>query len=222
MELREIWKRLKSIILFGIVYLCAFFFMEARKVPIHIIHTTLDDLIPFCEYFIIPYVLWFLYVIGTVLYLGLFRNDRIEYNRFIGNMMLGMIAFVIVSFIYPNGQNLRPAVISDNIFGRAVALLYQIDTPTNVLPSLHVFASIACDLALCRDKWFQKHTAWQWASHLLTVLIILSTMFLKQHSIIDVMAALLCNLTFYPLAYHFELHPEKWTVKNQKTSEEIL
>lgn len=57
MSVKEIAHRLKGIILFGIFYLTAFFCMEARDVPIHIIHTAFDDMIPFCKYFIIPYVI---------------------------------------------------------------------------------------------------------------------------------------------------------------------
>lgn len=209
MELKEIWKRLKGIIIFGIAYLTAFFFMEMRVVPIHVIHTRFDDMIPFCEYFIIPYVIWFVYVCGTVLYLGLFDKKSKEYNWFAANMMLGMVIFVITSLVYPNGQNLRPDIVPDGFFTRAVKLLYTIDTNTNVLPSLHVYVSVACDIALCRDAGFKKHPVWQWACHILTVLICLSTMFLKQHSIIDVAAALFCNTLTYPLVYHWE-HITAW------------
>lgn len=211
MNLKELWNRLRGIIIFGIAYLTAFFFMEARNVPIHIIHTKFDDMIPFCEYFIIPYVLWYLYVCGTVLYLGLTDKTLKEYNRFISNMVAGMVVFVITSLVYPNGQNLRPDIAVDNIFTWAVNLLYTLDTSTNILPSLHVFASVACDLALCRDARFKKHTFWQWISHILTILICLSTMFLKQHSIIDVVAALFCNALFYPIIYSRELLPRKFS-----------
>ncbi|MBQ8857576.1 MAG: phosphatase PAP2 family protein [Lachnospiraceae bacterium] len=215
MEFKEIWKRLKGIIIFGICYLTTFFFMEARDVPINIIHTKFDDLIPFCEYFIIPYVIWYVYVCGTVLYLGLTDKTLKEYNRFIANMILGMIIFVITSLVYPNGQNLRPEIVVDGFFTWAVDLLYTIDTSTNILPSLHVFASVACDMALCRDSRFKKHPSWQWASHILTLLICLSTMFLKQHSVIDVIAALLCNITFYPLVYHWEYITAKFATRKK-------
>lgn len=219
MDLKELFKRLKGILLFGAAYLTAFFLMEARDVPIHIIHTSLDDRIPFCEYFIIPYVLWFVYVCGTVLYLGLSKSKATEYNRFILTMELGMIVFVITSLIYPNGQNLRPRIESDNIFTWAVNLLYKTDTCTNILPSLHVFASVACDIALCRDRWFKKHPAAAWGSHILAVLICLSTMFLKQHSVVDVICALICNLLFYPLVYCWEeIRIRSKIKKAQKTS----
>lgn len=204
MRINEIWKRLRGIIIFGIFYLVSFFFIEARNVPVHIIHTKFDDLIPFCKYFIIPYVIWYFYVCGTILYLGLNDSKRKEYNRFITNMILCMIIFILTSLIYPNGQDLRPALSGNGFFEWAVNLLYTIDTPTNILPSLHVFASLACDIALCRDPWFKKQPIRQWCSHILAFSICLSTMFLKQHSIIDVSAAFLCNGLFYSLIYRWE------------------
>ena len=201
MSTKELIKRLRGILLFGIFYLVTFFFIESRNVPIHIIHTKFDDYIPFCEYFIIPYVLWYLYVAGTVLYLGLTDKSGKEYYRLIINMAFGMIIFVIVSFLYPNGQDLRPVFASDNIFKWLVNMLYTIDTPTNILPSLHVYASVACDIALCKNLQFKKHPSWRWVSHILTILIILSTIFLKQHSIIDIITALFLNLVLYLLVY---------------------
>ena len=202
MELKEFIKRLSSIVIFGIVYMSTFFVLEQRDVPIHIIHTALDDIIPFCEYFIVPYVIWYAYVVGTILYLGLTDKSAKEYYGLIWSMMLGMVVFVLVCLIYPNGQNLRPTALPDNVFGQAVAYLYTIDTSTNILPSLHVFVSVACDIALCRDPRFKKHPTWIWASHILTISICLATMFLKQHSAIDVITALICNLAIYLFVYH--------------------
>lgn len=203
MVLKQLLIKLRGILLFGFLYLLTFFFMESRDIPVHIIHTKFDDLIPFCEYFIIPYVIWYVYVCATIFYLGLTEQNITEFNRLIITMILGMMVFVIVSFVYPNGQNLRPHILIDNIFTKAVNLLYTIDTSTNILPSLHVFVSLACDIALCRNSLFKEHQILQWTVHILTILICLSTMFLKQHSIIDVIAALICNITFYPLVYHW-------------------
>lgn len=215
MELKQLWQRLRGIIIFGFFYLTTFFLMESRVVPINIIHTKFDDIIPFCEYFIIPYVLWYFYACGTILYLGLTDKTEKEYQRFITTMMLGMIVFVLTSLIYPNGQNLRPELIPDTFFKKAVCLLYSVDTSTNILPSLHVFVSVACDIALCRDPRFKKHPSWIAASHILSISICLSTMFLKQHSLIDVIAALICNRIFYRLVYHWDFISAKFQERTQ-------
>ena len=98
----------------------------------------------FCEIFIIPYFLWFFYIAAAVLYFAFFNNSRAEYIRLLLNLGIGMTAFLLVSYIYPNGLTLRPVEFPrDNIFTDMVRLLYRIDTPTNVLPSIHVYNSVA-------------------------------------------------------------------------------
>ena len=69
----------------------------------HVIHTALDDYIPFCEYFIIPYLLWFGYVGWGIGYFYL--KDRSEYFRLCAMLFTGMTIFLIVSTIYPNGHH---------------------------------------------------------------------------------------------------------------------
>jgi membrane-associated phospholipid phosphatase len=192
------------ILIYGLLYLLAFQYLEQRHVyGYHIVHTVFDDLIPFCEYFIVPYLLWFPYMIGAIVYFIFFNKNKREYYQLILNLMMGMTIFVIVSYVYPNVQHLRPSEFPrDNIFTRLVGILYQADTPTNVLPSIHVFNSLAIHMAInsceaLKDrKWVQR------GSLLLTILIVLSTMFLKQHTVVDVCLgatlALFGVLIFYP------------------------
>ncbi len=70
-----------------------------------------------------------------------------------------------------------------------VKVLYKTDTPTNVLPSIHVFNSIGAGIAISHSNDLKKHRWIQISAYILAALIILSTMFLKQHSVTDVIAA---------------------------------
>ena len=89
----------------------------------------------------------------------------------------------------PNGLTIRPVVFErDNIFVDLVKMLYQTDTPTNVFPSLHVFNSLAACIAIKNSKKLNEHKAICMGAYILTALIIMATMFLKQHSVLDVMA----------------------------------
>lgn len=194
-------RNLIPVVCVGILYLIAFFLLENREVPIHIIQTKLDNLIPFCEYFIIPYILWFFYVAATVVYFACLNDDREEYKRLCISLLTGMIVFLTISLIYPNGQNLRPSLTGENVFERLVMHLYAADTPTNILPSLHVFYSTVCCIALMRNERIKTSRRRRGLISALTVSIILSTMFLKQHSTIDVVMALLMNGTCYQLFY---------------------
>ncbi|MDD6618120.1 MAG: phosphatase PAP2 family protein [Clostridiales bacterium] len=176
------------IVTYSILYLCIFQYLEQRHVySYHLIHCALDDLIPFCEYFIVPYLLWFPYQVFVIAYFIFFNKEKREYYQLTLNLCMGMTVFLIVSWLYPNIQLLRPAVFTgDSLFIRAIQQLYSMDTPTNILPSIHVFNSIAIHLAICKCEQLKDKKWLKRGAGILTFLIILSTMFLKQHSVIDV------------------------------------
>ena len=176
------------IVTYSILYLCIFQYLEQRHVySYHLIHCALDDLIPFCEYFIVPYLLWFPYQVFVIAYFIFFNKEKREYYQLTLNLCMVMTVFLIVSWLYPNIQLLRPAVFTgDSLFIRAVQQLYSMDTPTNILPSIHVFNSIAIHLAICKCEQLKDKKWLKRGAGILTFLIILSTMFLKQHSVIDV------------------------------------
>ena len=56
--------------------------------PYHVMHTALDDMIPFEEIFIVPYLMWFLYVAATIAFF-FFRN-RDDYYRLCTFLFTGM------------------------------------------------------------------------------------------------------------------------------------
>jgi len=106
-----------------------------------------------------------------------------------------MMIFLVVSAVYPNRLDLRPDYVDTNsICGMLVAFLYKTDTPTNVLPSIHVFNTMALCFAVHGNKQLQQKKLLTLASDILGVLIVLSTMFLKQHSVIDVSIGLVMSV----------------------------
>ena len=129
------------IAIYFVVYLILFGYLEQRPVrAYHVVHTVFDDMIPFCEIFIIPYLLWFPYVVITVVYF-LFRNkNKKEYFQLIFNLMMGMTVFLVVSYIYPNVQYLRPAVFprSNILHDWWPSSIGQILTPTSCQVSMYL------------------------------------------------------------------------------------
>ncbi|MBS6195391.1 MAG: phosphatase PAP2 family protein [Clostridiales bacterium] len=195
-------KRLIPIVLYGAFYMICFSLLEQRPGKYHLINSSLDQKIPFCEYFIVPYFLWFAYIAGTVLFFVYFNEDRTEYINLLVNLGLGMTLFLIVSYVYPNGLALRPHEFPrDNIFTAMVQYLYRIDTPTNVLPSIHVYNSVAAFCAINSCRKLQKHRIIRYSAFVLTTLIVLSTMFLKQHSIADVATGITFSVASYIVIY---------------------
>lgn len=155
-----------------------------RCIPVH---TVIDDWIPFCEVFVIPYVLWYFLIAGSLLYFLLYDVDsfRSLQTFFIITQLVAIIAYILL----PTRQDLRPAVFPrDNLLTRCVGFLYCVDTNTGVCPSLHAALSVAMASVWLKAK--QIPVWWKGCVVILAVLICLSTMFIKQHSAVDVLAAL--------------------------------
>lgn len=185
------------------LYLIGFFLLEQRDIQeYHIIHSSIDQLIPFVEIFVIPYMLWFVFMVAAIIYFAFFNPDVKEYWQLILTLGIGMTVFLIISWLFPNMLELRPAEFGrSNIFTFMISILYKIDTPTNVFPSIHVFNSIAIGIAIVRCKALKKHNVVRIGSLVLSILIVLSTMFIKQHSVYDVTFGILMYICLYKFLY---------------------
>lgn len=169
----------------------------------NIIHMAIDDYIPFCEIFVVPYYLWFLYVSVTVVFF--FFRDKTDYRRCLTFLITGMTLFLIISTLYPNGHHLRLNVMPrENIFTQWIAALWRNDTPTNIWPSIHVYNALGTHFAIAKSKAFEKHKGIRLASLALCISIILSTMLIKQHSMSDVLGALGLAGIMYVAVYRYD------------------
>ena len=189
------------VFLYVLIYMPWFGWLEKTVTTnYYVIHSVFDDYIPFCEYFIIPYLIWFPYIAIVLLYF--FFTDKTGFYKATKLLFTGMTLFLVISTVFPNGLNLRPIVFErTNMFTDMVQVLYQTDTSTNVLPSLHVFNSIGVSIAVANSEKLKQYKWVQLSSLVLTTLIVLSTMFLKQHSIIDVVAGCIMAYLLYRLVY---------------------
>jgi membrane-associated phospholipid phosphatase len=194
------YRSLSVMAVYAVFYLAAFFYLERRKVAIYEINFGIDKYIPFCEVFVIPYIMWFGYVAFTVIYLCI--KDKEESDKLVAFLMAGMTIFIIISAVFPNGHHLRPAVFPrDNVFTRIIKYLYAADTPTNVLPSIHVYNSIGIMIAVVRSKCFAGRNAVKTFMLGLGISIICSTVLIKQHSMLDVLLAFLLSAIMYSICY---------------------
>lgn len=154
----------------------------------HSVHCALDDRIPFLEIFIIPYLFWHISIIG--MHLWLYFHDSTVYRQYTRYLMVSMGISTAAFILYPTCQNLRPEVFPrDNLLTDAVRFLYRVDTNTNVCPSEHVIGSVGFLLAACHSEKLRvpkKRGLFTVAA----VLTAVATVFLKQHSLVDVAMAL--------------------------------
>lgn len=165
----------------------------------HPVWCALDDMIPFHELFLVPYLFWFVFLVGMNLYLGLFEPG--EFRRFMYFIMFTYSVTLVIYLIYPTCQNLRPESFErDNFLTRFMAGFYAFDTNTNVCPSIHVCGSLAVSFAACHTRLF-RHPVWKIAFLAMGLLISASTVFVKQHSVIDVFAAFILSAIGYVAVY---------------------
>ena len=166
----------------------------------HVIYMKIDDYIPFCEVFIVPYLLWFAYIGVVVSYIAL--TDKADFKKMCIVLYTGMTVFLIVSTVYPNGHLLRPTTFPrDNIFTQAIAKLYETDTSTNIFPSIHVYNSVSAHFAIIYNEKLKKKKWICIGSAILMVSIVMSTVLLKQHSVFDIITALALVIIMQQLVY---------------------
>lgn len=166
------------------------YFLTERLIPYekcYPVHCFLDDIIPFCEYFVIFYTGWYLLIVASLLYFALYNPDNFK------NLMKFIITTQIVAMaiyiLFPNRQDLRPAeFVNSNIFTDILGLIYKADTSTNVCPSLHVGYSIGI-----ASTWLKEKGASKWSKIFVTIfsfMVCISVSFVKQHSVVDILVAL--------------------------------
>lgn len=189
------------ILLYAFLYIPWFSYLERTVTrDYYVIHTRLDDFIPFHEFFIIPYLAWFFYVSGVILYF-FFKNKQ-DYYRLCIYLFTGMTLSLIVCTVFHNGTDLRPVVDPEkNICSKLVACLHAADTSTNIFPSIHAYNSIVVHLSIIKSEAFKNRRFFRLLSLIMAVSICVSTVCLKQHSIVDVMGAMLMAYAFYPMVY---------------------
>lgn len=186
-------------IIYTIIYFTWFIYLEENLTPRYVISSPVDDFIPFCEYFIIPYLLWFFFIPCTLFALMFF--DRDSFWKMVAMMFIGNLICLLLYSLFPNSVETKHLVSNENFFCKLVNILYHTDTPTNVCPSIHVLDTFAAHIALSRSRLSEKHTWLKGFSGVFLVLICIATVTLKQHSIIDVFASFVLIFFLEKLAY---------------------
>jgi len=171
--------------LYLFVFLTGFFLVQMfGPQPRVILHCAVDDWIPFRSSFVLAYFLWYAWVPVFLLYFMV--RERAAYLRLCFVMFVGATFCLLVYVLLPNGLQLREEITGSGFCDQIVRFLRSVDPPRNVCPSIHVSSTVAIHLVLCRSQTFRDSRRMRLLSLAVTLLICVSTMFIKQHSLIDV------------------------------------
>lgn len=198
------------------IHMLWFMFLETIDFSDYtVMHCALDDIIPFCEWFVIPYISWFVYMVATGIYF-LFYDAR-AFENFCLSLFIGFFISMIIVTTWHTGQELRPQNLEVTNFPTWVLnIIYTLDTNTCVFPSMHIVGAIATAVNLSASSTLKKKVWLQICNWVLCILIVLSTMFIKQHSALDVIAGIV--LETIVLLVVFKGWPGKLLDKLTKTT----
>ena len=184
-------RHLIPIAVWFVIYMGLFGFLEiVPPKDVHLIHCALDDRIPNMAIFIYPYVSWFPYILVCAA-LAIKNLDDRQFKKAVLVLTTGMNIFLLISYVWPTGLDLRESIVYDlhTLSGNLLKFVQTLDTPKSVFPSMHVYVTLLLQYTLEMQK--KLIPAWGiWVGRVLAVLIVLSTMFTKQHSAVDVTAAI--------------------------------
>lgn len=169
------------------------------------IGNNIDSNIPFINVFIIPYVIWYLFIFYLpILY---YKYDKTVFTKYVISYLVGIIIGDIIFICYPTIIN-RPEITDGGIINFLVKFIYKCDTPAiNCFPSLHcliAFFFMFYTLELKKLKNIYKIIIC-----VVSFLIVCSTVFVKQHVFIDILGGLAVSLLVY-----FIVRCNKKLVKN--------
>ena len=167
------------------------------------IYISVDASLPFVPLFIWPYIYWYLFIVGTVVYF--FFKDKSEFYKNVAFLFIGMTICLVIFTVFPTTFDHRPVEWNaDSMSAFFIDFIYSADKCQNVFPSIHVYNSIGCAIALCKYPGFKHPKLVKVIAIISAVLITLSTMLIKQHSILDAVGASILSIIMYVLVYKID------------------
>ena len=180
-----------------LIVFCVFSFIYLNEENVHIaanggrfaiLETWLDAYIPFAPYFVFAYYLYYPWVLLPI---PILRDRQVFYHTIFAFWLLQTTA--LVSYLALPSRMVRPVLTGDGIAMDMVRAMYKADPGFNLLPSLHVAHSTL--IALVFWKYGRKYFPVVAAG---TLMISISTVFIKQHYVIDIPAGLVyAGVAFY-------------------------
>ncbi|MCL6573539.1 MAG: phosphatase PAP2 family protein, partial [Bacillus sp. (in: Bacteria)] len=160
--------------------------------------TSIDQAIPFLPIFILPYILWYAYIFCYLVYFCL--KDTKVYLKTLALIVVAELICFLVYFFFQTTVP-RPTIIGNDFLNTLVQWIYSKDRPYNCFPSIHVLTTFAIMLASLHIK--NKHLFNTICIHVSGTLIIISTLFIKQHVIFDLVVSIFLVTILYGFLFEF-------------------
>ncbi len=161
-----------------------YYLVKAFEVNFYVMETMVE--LPFIKQFVYFYDIWYPFIIlNTFL---IYKFNRKDFKYLITVMLLAGLLSHITFIIYPT-MVLRPEINIKGLSDLILYITYKLDTPAvNCLPSMHCVYCFATSFFILRSKEIKPK--YRVLIVTISMLIVLSTMFIRQHIIEDALLAL--------------------------------
>lgn len=204
MKIKKIDIKLFMTILLLIIFESLLFFLTKPFIHSpHILNTKLDNAMPYIPYFVYPYILW--YIMLMVVPYFTYKKSKTSFYKYATTYIISTIIAAIIFVVFPNGV-IRPEIIDTSFSSKLVKILYTLDTPSiNCLPSIHcLYAFLFLISAI--DTKDKTNILYKIVICILTILIVLATLFIKQHVLLDAVVALIISIVIWIIVDRFKLY----------------
>lgn len=164
--------------------------------------TAFDRAVPFCPAWVSVYVLS--YPFWAVSYwLTAKHTEKDFWFRFVTADTLAKLMCGVIFLLFPT-TNIRPEILGDGVWDKLMSLIYTLDEPVNLFPSLHCLSSLMSYLGVRKAR--NLSGTYKGGTLAFAVLVFLSTQFTKQHYVVDIAGGVVVALLCYGLAVRTSLY----------------
>lgn len=157
----------------------------------YVLGSSLDDKMPFIPQFVWIYIFWYTMLFWVPYYI--FAKNKDSFYKYAVTFVITTLIAGVIFVSFPNTV-VRANIIDNNTACKAVKLIYTLDDPgINCLPSIHCLYSFLFIFGILDTK----SNSPKWMKILiitLSILVVLSTLFIKQHVLYDAIAAFIIGI----------------------------
>lgn len=207
---REIKRKHLLIFMVMIASMMLYYITNRPIGAVHILTLPYEANIPLIKGFVVIYhasypFMFFNLVLFLILNKVLFVQSAIS-------IVLGNVLAFLTYLLYQT-EVPRPEFFGNDMFSQLLRLTYQMDKPFNGFPSQHVITTTIILVAILKSKRTKGYNIF---SIILCTLILLSTVFIKQHALLDVFGGVVYGLASYCIvAYVMKLNRKKGIFRSE-------
>jgi membrane-associated phospholipid phosphatase len=163
--------------------------------------TVFDRAVPFVPAWVVIYLVCYVFWIAN--YILISRQGKVAWYRFATADILSRCICAVIFIVLPT-TNIRPEVVGSGVFNELMRLVYQLDAPYNLFPSIHCLVSWLCYVGIRGNHKIPVY--YRAFSCIFALLVCASTQFTKQHYLVDVVGGIFLAESCYFLSMHTQIY----------------